>query len=109
MPLIDLCSNIKHVWDSAVQVATVQDIAVHPEYRDFGIGKRILGDLTHQIHRQGICEVSVATPVALVDFFQVCGFQSDLEDTTPMWLPVSVKPRSFSVGSTLLKHLKSKL
>lgn len=92
-----------------LQVATVQDVAVHPDYQGFGIGRRLLCDLTYQIHRLGICEVSVATPAALTDYFRACGFEYDQDETIPMWLPTPVQPNSLSFRKTLMKQLESKL
>eukprot|EP00803_Ostreobium_quekettii_P009310 evm.model.scf_426.3 EVM.evm.TU.scf_426.3 scf_426:37846-38232(-) len=70
--------------DAFVQVATMHNVVVHPEYNGLGIGSTIVERLLQQVVRLGICEVGAMVPLHLEGYFALCGFGDDPESALPM-------------------------
>lgn len=92
-----------------VQIATIYDVAVHPDYQGFGFGKRIVEELTNQMYLLGICEVSLITPTELCGFFESSGFGLDEDETVAMTLKYPEKCVGSGVKNTVLETLLLKL
>lgn len=70
----------------APQVATLHDLAVHPDLQGFRIGSWLLRSMTHQISGHGVYDVGTVTPAELQPFFRGVSFSLDREGSLPMAL-----------------------
>ena len=69
-----------------LQVATIYDLAVHPSYQGYGIGRRCLQLLVQQLYRRGVYDIGTVCPTDALEFFSSCSFEVDREGSTCMTL-----------------------
>lgn len=67
-------------------VATVHDLAIHPDLRGFGIGARLIKKVVTQVCAADVNDVGLVAPSELQPFFRGCSFELDREDSVPMVL-----------------------
>ncbi|GMH33626.1 hypothetical protein BSKO_01460 [Bryopsis sp. KO-2023] len=95
--------------DAAV-IATIHDVAVHPDFRGMGLGKKIVERLTRQLYgNMGICEVALTAPMILEYFFASAKFGPDPEGSTPMVLTAATEDCTSHLKSSLNERLLSLL
>lgn len=74
------------VGDGAL-VATLHDVIVHPQYRNRGIGRKILRALVHELDSKwDVVDVGALVPCHAQEMFRRCNFGPDSEGSTTMIL-----------------------
>ncbi|GBF94491.1 hypothetical protein Rsub_07025 [Raphidocelis subcapitata] len=67
-------------------VATVLEVAVHPDLRGMGIGAKLLKRIVNQVCASDVGDIGLVAPSELRPFFQGCSFDLDREASVPMVL-----------------------
>ncbi|MEW5301016.1 MAG: hypothetical protein WDW36_003900 [Sanguina aurantia] len=65
-------------------VATIYDLAVHPDLQGFGIGHRLVRSLVQQLYSKGIYDIGLVSSLGNASFFQGCSFEDDRQQSVCM-------------------------
>jgi len=67
-------------------VATVHDVAIHPDLRGLGVGARLMKKIVTQVNQAEVGDVGLVAPSEVRPFFRGCSFDLDREESVPMVL-----------------------